>query len=297
MGEGNGSAGTLLLSFDIEEYFQVENLRPVFPTEKWGSVPGRVSVGVERILSFLEEAGVMGTFFILGWVAERYPEVVRGIASRGHEIACHGYGHDLLTRMTPEEIRADLARSRAVLQDLAGVPVKGYRAPNFSITPVLYDLLQAEGFEYDSSHFPFAFHDRYGTADGVPYRNVAGGILKEERTGIYEIPISMLETAVGRIPWGGGAYFRFIPSRVYNYGVRRILRKSGYFIFYIHSWEFDPEQPVVRRGVRLSQRLRHYTGLQGVGEKFKALLDGGFRIRNLRDYLDETLRTGIGEHH
>jgi polysaccharide deacetylase family protein (PEP-CTERM system associated) len=293
---GKPSSGTLLLSFDIEEYFQVENLRPVFPPDRWGSVQGRVSIGVGRILAFLEEAGVTGTFFILGWVAERYPEVVRDIASRGHEIACHGYGHDLLTRLTPGEIRADLARSKAILQDVGGVSVKGYRAPNFSITPVLYDILREEGFEYDSSHFPFRFHDRYGAADEIPYRNVSGGILREERTGIYEIPISMLGTTVGRIPWGGGAYFRFIPSGLYNFGVRKILLESGYFIFYIHSWEFDPEQPVIRKGVRLSHKLRHYTGLQGVGKKFKALLNGGFRIRNLGDYLDEILRTDIGEH-
>ncbi len=285
--EGNRRAGTILLSFDIEEFFQVENLRPAFPPEKWGRVDSRVRIGVDRILAFLGDFKVRGTFFFLGWVAERFPEVVKTVASHGHEIACHGYGHDLLTRMTPGEARADLARAKAILEDLTGTPVQGYRAPNFSLTPHLYDILSETGFVYDSSYFPFRFHDRYGSADGVNYHAASGGILREEKTGIYEIPINMLETPLGCIPWGGGAYFRIFPSPIFNYGVRHILNRSGYFIFYIHSWEFDPEQPRVRDRIKYSHRLRHYTGLGGVGNKFKALLGKGFRIRNIEEYLGE----------
>lgn len=262
-----------LLTFDIEEYFQVENLRPAFPIENWGSVQSRVSIGVDCILDLLQERGIHATFFVLGWVAERHPELVREILRRGHEIACHGFGHQLLSGMGDIAIRNDLVRAKRVLEDLTGSPVIGFRSPNFTIVPNLYSILKEVGFVYDSSLFPFRIHDRYGKLDEASLQNVGGGVFRDEASGIMEIPIPMLHAGGLRFPWAGGAYFRLIPSFLYMAGVERILAHSSYFLFYLHSWEFDHEQPRIKNNIRFTHFLRHYIGLGSVKGKFQSLLN------------------------
>lgn len=284
-------SGKFLLSFDIEEYFQVENLRSVFPREGWSSLRYRVRVGVEKILEILDERNILSTFFILGWLAERCPEIVRSISSRCHEIACHGYGHTVLNQMSETDMREDIKRAKGAIESAAGRVVHGYRAPNFSIVPGLYQVLRELGFEYDSSIFPFRLHNRYGRVDDVKFTRSVDGILLEKNTGILELPVSVLKLGMTQIPWAGGAYFRIIPSFLYMIGVKKILDENPYFLFYIHSWEFDPDQPRVRFGVKWDHRFRHYAGLHQVETNFKKMIEGASGDLTINSYINQMHRS------
>jgi polysaccharide deacetylase family protein (PEP-CTERM system associated) len=255
------------MSVDVEDWFQVENLKPVIPRSTWESREARVERNTMRILDLLAEHGARSTFFILGWVAERHPGLIRKIADAGHEIASHGYGHDLLYTLSPSEFQADVSRCKNFLEDLTGQRVAGYRAPSFSITDWAIPILQELGFEYDSSMFPTVAHDRYGRLTGAD----ASRPITQLRPGFYEVGISCLRVGKRGLPWGGGGYFRIIPYLPWRAGVRRILQSGAPYLFYIHPWEIDPGQPRVHGLGRVS-RFRHYANLARCEDRFRSLL-------------------------
>jgi polysaccharide deacetylase family protein (PEP-CTERM system associated) len=257
-----------VLSVDVEDWFHVENLRSAVPRETWHTHRLRVERNVDRMLELMARAGnARATFFVLGWVAERCPALVRRIAAAGHEVASHGYGHELLGSLSPATFREDLRRSRSVLEDLTAAPVRGYRAPSFSITDWAIPVLQDAGFLYDSSFFATVAHGRYGRIAGVG----AGDTIVELRPGFYEVGISCLPIGSIGLPWGGGGYFRLLPYPVFRRGVRYIRERRRPYIFYIHPWEIDPGQPRVT-GIPLTYRFRHYVGLGRCEARFAALL-------------------------
>lgn len=260
------------LTIDVEDYFHVTAFERHVRREEWDSYELRVAANTRRILDMLDEFDIRATFFVLGWVAERVPEMVREIAGRGHEIACHGYGHELVYRIGPERFRDDVRKSKALLEDICGERVIGYRAPSYSITNKslwALDILIEEGFSYDSSIFP-VLHDTYGIPDAprFPHEIVRpSGVIKE-------FPLSTLPVMVGgkehRLPIAGGGYLRLLPSWVVSRGMRRInaVEKEP-AVLYFHPWEIDPEQPRIRAG--LKSRFRHYLNLHRTEGKLKAL--------------------------
>jgi polysaccharide deacetylase family protein (PEP-CTERM system associated) len=248
-----------LLTFDVEDWFQVENLRPLFPPETWPGVPRRVAASTRVILRFLDECGIRATFFVLGWVAEREPALVKEIAARGHEVACHGDGHVLPLRLSLAEFRDDVARARAILQDITGAPVSGYRAPSFSIDRERLMVLADLGFRYDSSHHPFSLNDRYGRLSDL------GPALRPD---VYRVAPQLLELGlpverIGGVPLpaSGGGFFRLYPGALFRALARRAMARRGHYVLYLHSWEFDPDQPRVRTSSRLGT-FRHYNNLK-----------------------------------
>jgi polysaccharide deacetylase family protein (PEP-CTERM system associated) len=262
-----GRSGSAAMSIDVEDWFQVENLKPVVPRGTWDTRESRVVRNTTRILDLLEEHRARATFFVLGWVAERQPELIRRIAADGHEIASHGYGHDLIYTLSPAEFRADVERGKKLLEDVTGERVLGYRAPSFSITDWAVSILQELGFEYDSSVFPTVAHDRYGRLTGVDF----GQPILELRPGFHEVSISCLPVANRGLPWGGGGYFRMLPYAAWRGGVRRILGSGAPYVFYIHPWEIDPGQPRMR-GLGAVSRFRHYLNLARCEDRFARLL-------------------------
>ena len=322
---------TILLTFDVEDWFQVENLRPWNPPSTWHERELRVERSTHRILDLLDafsalltknqrsgvkdqrsgvrdqgsgvrdqgsdkpgtknqEPGnrIQATFFILGWVAERCPGLVREIQSRGYEVASHGRNHLLCTGQDPAALRRDLTRSRALLEDLIGAPVLGYRAPSFSISEAVLDQIREAGYAYDSSYNSFALHHRYGR---IAFRRTEGsGVAMQYRPGFYELPVSNLLLGRKVIPWGGGGYFRLLPSLLFIPGVRKILKDDGVYVMYLHSWEFDPEQPRVKQ-VSWQFGFRHYVNLHKTGAKLERLVRSCARCRFVAcaDYL------GFGE--
>ena len=268
------------MSVDVEDWFQVENLNEVVHRASWETRERRVERNTSRMLDLMAERGVRSTFFTLGWVAERHPGLIRRIAGEGHEIASHGYGHDLVYTLSEADFRADVVRSKQILEDVSGQRVTGYRAPCFSITNWAVEILQELGFEYDSSVFPTVAHDRYGRLSGVEM----GRPIVELRPGFHEVCISCLPIAGRGLPWGGGGYFRLMPFAAWRAGIRRILGTGMPYVFYIHPWEIDPGQPRVEGLSRLS-RLRHYLNLDRCEDRFAALLSD-FRWTTVRAVLD-----------
>jgi polysaccharide deacetylase family protein (PEP-CTERM system associated) len=269
------------MSVDVEDWFQVENLKPVVSRSTWDSRESRVERNTMRILELLEQHRARATFFILGWVAERQPRLIREIAAGGHEIASHGYGHDLLYTLSPDEFRADVERCRRILEDQTGRAIRGYRAPSFSITDWAVDILQEVGFEYDSSVFPTVAHDRYGRLRGVN----GGQPVLELRPGFFEVCISCVPLGNRGVPWGGGGYFRMLPYGVWRTGVSHILGTGAPYVFYIHPWEIDPGQPRIA-GLGPVNRFRHYVNLSRCEDRFRSLL-AGFRWTTVESVLDQ----------
>jgi polysaccharide deacetylase family protein (PEP-CTERM system associated) len=266
------------LSIDVEEWFCANNIASVIPRERWGECPSRVVESTRRILEILKESRTRATFFVLGWVAERCPHLVREIATAGHEVASHGYAHQLLYRISPEEFRDDLGRSLEILRNLARGPVIGYRAPSFSIverTAWALPILEDHGIQYDSSVFPVAHHPDYGIpgAPRTPHRIAPA---------LWEFPPAVWPVWGKNIPVGGGGYFRIFPYRVTEFALRRLGASGTPFMFYLHPWEFDPDQPRVR--LSWSKRLRHYTNLARTEDRFRRLLNA-FRFTTVREAL------------
>jgi polysaccharide deacetylase family protein (PEP-CTERM system associated) len=258
-----------VLSFDVEEYFQVESLRNAIRRDDWDRWPSRLRPAMARLFDILDGAGVRATFFVLGWVAERQGSLVREIAERGHEVASHGYGHRMASTMSPREFADDVGRARLLLSDLAGADVVGYRAPTFSVSPAnawVFDVLRAAGYAYDSSVFPIR-HDRYGwpSFPRTPVRIVwpDGGVLDE-------YPMATLDTPFGGIPVAGGGYFRAVPAPAFRWAWRRLTRAGRRSVFYLHPWELDATQPRVRVGVL--NGWRHYVGLTRTGARLRRML-------------------------
>ncbi len=258
-----------LLSIDVEDWFQVDNLKEGIPRESWGGRELRVEGNISLILDVLEQHSTKATFFILGWIAERLPELVKQIHAHGHEIASHGYRHELVYSMDPAKFRNDVGASKELLENLIGEQVLGYRAPNFSITDWAIDVLAELGFTYDSSLFPTMVHDRYGKLSGVQSE---GARCIELKQGFYEIQLSCLPVFGQNVPWSGGAYFRLLPYGVFRRGVRKILQTQKIYCFYVHPWEFDPGQPRVSN-ISLAYKFRHYNNLSKTYERFVRLVD------------------------
>jgi len=268
-----------ILSFDVEDWFQAPNLKDRIRRDSWESKELRVKENTRKLLSILDKYDTKATFFILGWVAERVPDLVREIHTRGHEIACHGYDHELIYNLSVDGFRKDIRKSKKILSDLTGEKILGYRASCFSITEWAIDVLKEEGFKYDSSFFPSMAHDRYGKLISA---NKTRSV-QEVRSGFFEVLIPTLDFMGIRVPWGGGAYFRLIPYVFYKRGVRLISGNGGVFVFYLHSWEIDPLQPHVH-GIRLQYKIRHYGGLRKTEDKLKRLL---------KDFQFDTIKSGL----
>jgi len=247
-----------LITVDVEDWFQVENLRPVYPIETWDSHELRLEKSTHHLLDLLDQHNFQATFFVLGWIAERLPNLVREIQKRGHEIASHGYNHELCSGLVCTTLRDDLLRSKTLLEDISGRPVVGYRAPSFSVTHGLIDTLGELGFRYDSSYNNFSLNNRYGQVNGFFQQSNDGYLVA--KNGMVELPISNLRMFGQIIPWGGGGYFRLYPSMVFASGVSRILKEKNYYNFYCHPWEFDPDQPRAN-GIGALSRFRHYLSL------------------------------------
>jgi polysaccharide deacetylase family protein (PEP-CTERM system associated) len=270
------------LTVDVEDYFHVSALAPSIHRDSWSSRESRVVRNTHRLLDLFEQFGVRGTFFVLGWVAERYPQLVRDIAARSHEVACHGYSHRLVYEQSAEEFREETLRSKTLLEDVTGSAVLGYRAASYSIVRKslwALDTLAELGFAYDSSIFPVR-HDRYGIPDAerAPHRlSTPGGKV------IVEWPLSTASIAGFRLPVSGGGYFRLLPYWVTRWGLASINgREQRPFVFYLHPWEIDPGQP--RVSTSWLSRFRHYTNLEKCEERLRRLL-GEFRFGPAKDGL------------
>lgn len=268
-------------TIDVEEHFQVSALEPYVPRAEWDRQPSRVVANTEWLLQLLADAGHRGTFFILGWVAERQPALVKAIAAAGHEIASHGWDHRRVTHLTPDEFRDQARRSRRVLEDLAGTPCLGYRAPSYSIVrgrEWALDILVEEGYRYDSSLFPVT-RPGYGYSAGArdPYW------LERAPGRLGEVPPATLRVAGANLPAAGGAYFRLFPYALVAAGLNQAAERGVPATFYLHPWEVDPEQP--RVNVPLATRIRHYGGLGLVKDRLKRLV---------KDFRFTSIAEGVG---
>ena len=277
---------TVCISIDVEDWFQVENLRPSFPLTSWDSQELRVGRATETVLKILSTHQVRGTFFMLGWVADRLPHIVRDIIAEGHEIACHGYSHVMTQQMTSQELREDIFRSKAVLEDFTGERIRGYRAPSFSISEELLSILKEMNFDYDSSLNPFGQHDRYGalseSVTGRPFRH---------KTGIIEVPMATLEVLTFDLPISGGGFFRLYPEPLFRAAVKKFLGSFDCYVFYLHPWEFDPGHPRIDR-LPLLTRFRHYNGLRQTAGRFDRFLSdvAQYQLSPIGEALDELQR-------
>ena len=256
------------MSIDVEEHFQVAAFDNPSRRNQWASIESRVEKNIETILTCLEERQIKSTMFVLGWVGERFPQLVRKMADAGHEIASHGYAHELVSRQTPEQFRQDVKRSKQILEDACGLPVIGYRAPTFSIvqsTLWALPILIEEGYAYDSSIFP-VYHDQYGIpgANPEPHQQVT------PNGPIWEIPPSTCKVGWARLPVAGGGYFRIVPYWLLSIFLRKIESSGQSIVFYLHPWEFDPEQPKMS-GSSLS-KLRHYWNLDKTELRYRRLI-------------------------
>jgi polysaccharide deacetylase family protein (PEP-CTERM system associated) len=257
------------MTVDVEDYFQVSAFEPYIAKQQWDILPHRVERNTQRILDIFENNGIKATFFTLGWVAERYPELVRRIIKDGHELACHGYEHIRVTEQTPEQFREDVSRTKKILEALSGKEVKGYRAASYSIGAKnlwALDVLQEEGFKYSSSIYPVK-HDLYGMPDAprFMYEPIDNQDFKE-------IPITTVRFGNKNLPCGGGGFFRFYPYVLSKWAFNRVNNKENQAgIFYFHPWEIDPEQPR-QSGLSLKTRTRHYLNLHRMENRIKRLL-------------------------
>ena len=311
---------SILLTIDVEDWFQVENFKQYIPFSSWPYRELRVEENTHRILDLLDSIKLAqssrlkvqgsklkaqslepsneqpatgnqpkATFFILGWIAERLPQLVREIHARGHEVASHGYLHNLCNQQSHEELKKDLIDSKKLLEDIIGAPVFGYRAPSFAINNDILKIIEDCGYLYDSSYNSFAMNSRYGHIDisrngrkGIAIQIADPRPLTPDHR-FYEFPISNLKFSPREIqnskfkiqnlmlPWGGGGYFRLMPSPIFITGVKSILKKHGAYMFYLHPWEVDPEQPIVAEASRFF-KFRHYINLDKTASKLLSFI-------------------------
>jgi polysaccharide deacetylase family protein (PEP-CTERM system associated) len=279
----------VLLSFDVEDWFQVENLRSLYPPSGWDQQQLRVEIGTRRILEILRRHRVQATFFTLAWIAERAPQLIRDIVADGHELASHGSSHVLPTEQSPEQFRQDIRAAKVALEQLAGVDIRGYRAPSFAIDDARLKIVFEEGHRYDSSHNPFALHDRYGTLRELGPELVPG--VRAVIGGGHELSMPLAQLGPLAIPVGGGGYFRLYPAPLFRALARRARAAGGPVVVYLHPWEFDPEQPRAEGKLSASHRFRHYQNLRRTAARLERFIErfqaGGATFQTMSAYLDE----------
>ena len=263
------------LTVDVEDYFQVSALAPYIARSEWERIPCRVERNTETILELLAQSQAQATFFTLGWIAQRYPGLVRRVVAAGHELASHGYAHLRIHEQTPAEFLQDIRRARSLLEDLAGAEVRGYRAPSFSVGPKTlwaFDCIAQAGYRYSSSVYPVR-HDLYGMpkAPRFPYA---------PRHDLLEIPVTTARYFKRNVPAGGGGFFRLLPYAVSRGLIRKVNRdEQRPAVFYFHPWELDPGQPHVA-GTSVKTRFRHYLNLHRTQPRLRRLLRD-FRWRSM----------------
>jgi polysaccharide deacetylase family protein (PEP-CTERM system associated) len=277
---------SILLTFDVEDWFQVENFKQCIPFSAWPKCELRVEKNIHRILDLLDSIKlpstddsalspeqyrpIRATFFVLGWIAERLPHLVREIQARGHEIASHGYEHKLCKDQPVDDLKNDLDKSKKLLEHVTGNPVYGYRAPSFSIDHAALRIAKECGYLYDSSFNSFRLNRRYGQISLT--NNGNNGVYHLISNNFYELPISNLKIGNQIVPWGGGGYFRLIPLLLFKKGVEKILKKHGAYLFYLHPWEIDSDQPKVE-GIKILYKFRQYINISKTVDKFSNLLE------------------------
>ena len=263
------SAGAIVnaLTIDVEDYFQVSAFAPYIRRSEWESMPCRVEQNIDRILALLSDTDVKATFFTLGWIAERYPELVRRVSQSGHELASHGFSHQRATEQGRDEFLADIRLAKAVLEDISGDAVNGYRAPSFSVGPKnawACECIGEAGYRYSSSVYPIR-HDHYGVPDAPRFAH-------ETSAGVLELPVATVRMFRANWPAGGGGYFRLLPYTVSRWSIRHINTVDGKpAMFYFHPWELDPDQPRVQ-GPGAKSRFRHYLNLKRTEPRLRRLL-------------------------
>lgn len=280
------SKKTVLLTFDVEDWFQVENFKGYIPFASWSSFDLRVETNTHKILDLLDSFSFSpkASFFVLAWIAKKMPQLVREIHKRGHEVASHGFNHHLCTNQKQEELAEDLETSRKLLEDITGAGIYGYRAPSFAINRNILETVRHAGYLYDSSYNSFAMHGRYGTLD----------LSKKDKTGsayrlhdnFFELPVTNLKFRERVFPLGGGGYFRLVPFFLFKHGMKFVFKKEDVFLFYSHPWEFDPHQPRVKQASP-GFRFRHYINLDRTEKKLKLLLESfsGHNFVTCMDYI------------
>ena len=270
-----------IFSVDVEDYFQVSAFESIAPTSSWETFPSRVERNTHRLIEVLAQHDASATFFTLGWVAERFPALIRAIVDAGHEVASHSYWHRRVTTLTPEVFRADLRQSKTILEQVSGQPVVGYRAPSFSIVPGVewaWEILAEEGFVYDSSVFPIR-RPGYGNPGSPrePYMQTAGAYT------LQQFPLATAVFAGARFPAAGGAYLRLLPFALVSAAMRDAAARGVPAMCYIHPWEIDPDQP--RLDVSVLTRIRHYGGLSRVEQRLHRLM-AAHRFISVKQYLE-----------
>ena len=280
------------MTIDVEDYFHVSVFDGVVPRARWDDLESRVCSNTDRLLSIFDEYEVTATLFVLGWVAERFPGLVKRITSLGHEIASHGHSHRLIYDQTPRAFREDVRRAKGLLESASGMPVVGYRAPSYSVTPRslwALDVLIEEGYRYDSSIFPIR-HDRYG----IPLSPRHPYALRRPAGVLIEAPASTAAIGPFNLPVAGGGYFRILPYAWTRWGIDRLNRRERRpAIFYLHPWEIDPKQPRLQAG--FLSRFRHYRNLDLTETRLRQLL-GDFKFGPMTAALDMALvRDADGE--
>ncbi len=273
---------TNAMSVDVEDYFQVSAFEHHIDRTAWDSLPCRVERNTDRILQLFADHGVSATFFTLGWVAERYPQLLRRMVESGHEVASHGYSHVRVTNQSPDEFRADVVRTKALLEDVTGQEVRGYRAASYSIGAKnlwALDILEETGHRYSSSIYPIR-HDLYGMPEAPRFAfQPNGGTM-------IEVPVTTVELFERNYPCGGGGYFRLLPYALSRWAMHRVNERDGQScVFYFHPWELDPEQPR-QSGLGFKTRFRHYLNLRRMEQRLTRLLQDFRWDRMDRVFLD-----------
>ena len=265
----NDGKGVNAMSVDVEDYFQVSAFEKHIPHSDWDRFECRVEANTHRILDLFSGYGCKATFFTLGWIAERYPGIVRRIVAEGHELASHGYEHIRVTQQDRQQFSEDVLRTKAILEDISGTPVRGYRAASYSIgrdNLWALEVLQETGHEYSSSIYPIK-HDLYGMPEAQRFAHHINGL------DILEIPVTTIELRGNKFPCGGGGYFRLFPYRLSKWALNHVNRIDGQPCnFYFHPWEIDPDQPR-QSGISFRTRFRHYLNLRRVESRLRALLN------------------------
>jgi polysaccharide deacetylase family protein (PEP-CTERM system associated) len=260
----------ILITVDLEDWFQVENFKNYISTSQWENKETRFRKNTIRILELLETQGVKATFFVLGWCAKRDPYLIKEILKSGHEIASHGNMHVMCSKLSLKDLREDLYVCQKTLEDITGLRVNGYRAPSFSVNDDVIEILKELGYMYDSSYNSFELNCRHGSLS-IDKFSTRNDIAFQDDDGFNELPVSNIKIFGRILPWGGGGYFRLYPISLFKYGVSHFLKSDDAYLFYIHPWEIDPDQPRVK-SASFFYKFRHYYNLSGCLKKLDFLI-------------------------